>query len=309
MQMIFFIILGAVVIAVFLLTLFFSIRAFQKNAPASRLAKLSFFDIKVKKEHPNPTFVERIVLPVFRKFLSLLMRFLPRNLVESVSKRMELAGIQDKVKVDMFLGIKFFMPFVFLLAVFFIPTFFTVPTILKMILILLVPVSFIFPDYYLKSRTAKRQEGIRKSLPNALDLLTISVEAGLGFDMALYKVAENIKGTLGEEFKRAIKEMEIGLSRKEALRNLTKRTDVTDLNTFILSIIQADIFGISIGKVLRIQAGEMRIKRRQAAEEKGMKAPVKLVFPTILFLLPALMIIVIGPAILRILDVLKVLNQ
>lgn len=309
MQMIFFIMLGAVFVSVFLLTLFFSMTAFQKNAPASSLEKLSFFDTKGKKQHPNPTFVERIVLPVFRKFLSIFRKFLPRNLVESVSRRLELAGIQDNVKVDVFLGIKFFMPFVFLLVLFFISIFFNVTTTLKMILLLLVPVSYIFPDYYLKSKTTKRQEGIRKSLPNALDLLTISVEAGLGFDMALYKVAENIKGTLGEEFKRVIKEMEIGLSRKEALRNLTKRTDVTDLNTFILSIIQADIFGISIGKVLRIQAGEMRIKRRQAAEEKGMKAPVKLVFPTILFLLPALMIIVIGPAILSVMDVLKVMNQ
>ena len=309
MQMIFFIMLGAVFAAVFLLTLFFSMTAFQKNAPASSMEKLTFFDTKGKKERHNPTFVERIVLPVFRKFLSIFRKFLPKNLVESVSRRLELAGIGDNVKVDVFLGIKFFMPFVFLLALFFISLFFNVSTTVKMILILMVPVSYILPDYYLKSKTAKRQEGIRKSLPNALDLLTISVEAGLGFDMALYKVAENIKGTLGEEFKRAIKEMEIGLSRKEALRNLTKRTDVTDLNTFILSIIQADIFGISIGKVLRIQAGEMRIKRRQAAEEKGMKAPVKLVFPTILFLLPALMIIVVGPAILRVMDILKVMNQ
>jgi tight adherence protein C len=308
MQMIFFIMLGAVFAAVFLLILFFSMPAFQKNAPGSSIKKLTFFDIKGKKQQPNPTFVERIVLPVSRKFLSIFRKVLPRNLVESVSRRLELAGIGDNVKVDVFLGIKFFMPFVFLLVLFFISIFFNVPTTLKMILLLLVPVSYIFPDYYLKSKTKKRQEGIRKSLPNALDLLTISVEAGLGFDMALYKVAENIKGTLGEEFKRVIKEMEIGLSRKEALRNLTKRTDVTDLNTFILSIIQADIFGISIGKVLRVQAGEMRIKRSQAAEEKGMKAPVKLVFPTILFLLPALMIVVVGPAILRVMDLLKAMK-
>jgi len=283
--------------------------SFQKNASSTNLEKLTFFDSKTKKEQLNPSFTERVIMPIFRKFLSLFRKFLPRNLVESVSKRLELAGIQDNVKVDVFLGIKFFMPFIFLLILFFISMLFNVSTTLKMILIILVPVSYIFPDYYLKSKTAKRQEEIRKSLPNALDLLTISVEAGLGFDMALYKVAENIKGTLGEEFKRVIKEMEIGLSRKEALRNLTKRTDVADLNTFILSIIQADIFGISIGKVLRIQSGEMRIKRRQAAEEKGMKAPVKLVFPTILFLLPALIIIVIGPAILRVMDVLKLMNR
>ncbi len=122
---------------------------------------------------------------------------------------------------------------------------------------ILVPFTYILPDYYLKSKTAKRQDEIRRSLPNALDLLTISVEAGLGFDQALYKVAVNTKGTLGDEFKRTLKEMEIGVSRKDALKNLSKRTDISELNTFIFSIIQAEIFGISIGKVLRIQAGEM----------------------------------------------------
>ena len=164
MQMIFFIMLGVVFVAVFLLTLFFSMPAFQKNVPASSLEKLSFFDIKGKKRQPNPTFIERIVLPVFRKFLSIFRKFLPRNLVESVSKRLELAGIQDNVKVDVFLGIKFFMPFVFLLVLFFISIFFNVSTTLKMILLLLVPVSYIFPDYYLKRKTTKRQEEIRKSL-------------------------------------------------------------------------------------------------------------------------------------------------
>ena len=139
-------------------------------------------------------------------------------------------------------------------------------------------------------------------------LLTISVEAGLGFDQALFKVSDNIKGALGDEFKRTLKELEIGIARKEALKNLSKRTDVTELNTFLFSIIQADIFGISVGKVLRVQSAEMRMKRKQLAEEKGMKAPVKLVFPTILFLFPALMVIVLGPAALRIWDTLKILT-
>jgi tight adherence protein C len=169
----------------------------------------------------------------------------------------------------------------------------------------LVPLTYMLPDYYLKSKISKKQEDVRRSLPNALDLLTISVEAGLGFDQALYKVSSNCKGALGEEFKRTLKEMEIGVARKDALRNLSKRTEVPELNTFIFSIIQADIFGISIGKVLRIQAGEMRVKRKQAAEEKGMKAPVKLIFPTILFLFPALMVIILGPAAINIMNTLK----
>ncbi len=209
------------------------------------------------------------------------------------------------MRLDVFLAIKFFLPFVLLFVLIFLILFFEVPPIMRLVVVFLVPFTYMFPDYYLKSKISKRQEVIRKSLPNALDLLTISVEAGLGFDQALYKVVNNSKGALGEEFKRTLKEIEIGVARKDALRNLCKRTDVPELNTFIFSIIQADIFGISIGKVLRIQAGEMRIKRKQAAEEKGMKAPVKLIFPTILFLFPALMVIILGPAAINIINTMK----
>ncbi len=241
-----------------------------------------------------------MIAPVFRKLLSIVRRVLPGNIVESIKSKLELAGVQDIMRVDVFLAIKFFFPVIFLFIIIFLMIFFSPPLILKLILIMLIPVSYLFPDYYLRNKIAKRQENIRRSLPNALDLLTISVEAGLGFDIALYKVSNSIKGTLGEEFKRVLKEIEIGYSRKDALRNLSKRTDVPDLNSFIFSMIQADIFGISIGKVLRVQATEMRVRRRQVAEEKGIKAPVKLVFPTILCLFPGLMAIVLAPAAIRI---------
>lgn len=296
-----------VFLSVFMIVMFFSIPKIQKNSPKKNISKLGHYNTIVKNdellanENKN-SFISRLAV-----FLSIVRKILPKNLVESVKARLELAGIQEVVRVDVFLAIKFFTPFILLFILVFLVLFFSVPDLLRLILVVLIPFSYMLPDFYLKSKTAKRQEEIRRTLPNALDLLTISVEAGLGFDQALIKVAKNIKGTLGNEFKHTIKELEIGVTRKDALRNLSKRTDVTELNTFIFSIIQADIFGISIGKVLRIQASEMRIKRRQIAEEKGMKAPVKLVFPTILFLFPALMVVVLGPAAIRIWDTLKLL--
>lgn len=137
-------------------------------------------------------------------------------------------------------------------------------------------------------------------MPNTLDMLTISVEAGMGFDLALSRVASNMKGALRDEFNKMLQEISIGFSRKDAFKNLINRTDVPDLNVFIMAMIQADIFGVSVGNVLRIQASEMRTRRRQEAEERGVKAPVKLVFPLILCIFPTLMTVILGPAIIRI---------
>jgi len=307
--MFYYLILAAVFIAVFSIVLVFMAPSILKNLSKKSLKRLSYYDATAKAEGKKPSFLEKSFIPSFRKILSVVRRILPQNLVESVKGRVELAGIQDVVRVDVFLAVKFFLPFIFLFSLIFSSLFFEIPTIPRLVLVILVPFSYLLPDYYLKSKTARRQDEIRKSLPNALDLLTINVEAGLGFDQALYKVSNSIKGPLGEEFKRTLKEMEIGISRKDALRNLSKRTDVSDLNTFIFSIIQADIFGISIGKVLRIQSAEMRIRRRQLAEERGIKAPVKLVFTTILFLFPALMVVILGPAAIRMWDTLQVIMK
>jgi tight adherence protein C len=304
-----YIILASVFIAAFSMVLFFSMPKINRSLPKKNIARLDDYVSNTSLQKQEDSLLKKSISAGLMKILSGTRKILPKNLVESVKTRLELAGILDVMRVDVFLAIKFFMPFVFLFTLLFLTLFFTVPTPARLALIVLIPFTYMLPDYYLRSKTAKRQDEIKRTLPNALDLLTISVEAGLGFDQALIKVANNIKGTLGMEFNRAIKEMEIGIPRKEALRNLGKRTDVAELNTFIFSIIQADIFGISVGKVLRVQASEMRIKRRQIAEEKGLKAPVKLVFPTILFLFPALMVIVLGPAGIRMWDTLQLLMK
>lgn len=156
-------------------------------------------------------------------------------------------------------------------------------------------VGFFVPDVLVYNAGIKRQECIQKALPDALDMLTVSVEAGLGFDAALAQVARNTEGPIAGEFLRVLQEMQIGKSRTEALRGLGQRTTVIDMRTFASSIVQADTLGIPIANVLREQAKEMRLKRHQRAEEQAQKVTVKIMFPVVLFILPALFVIVIGP--------------
>lgn len=299
--MLLYLVLGSVFFSIFLLALFSGMPVVLKRNPRSTISKLSYYDdTTLKKKDAIPSFFDRMVVPTSTKIASFVKRISPVGVVESTRHRLELAGSLETVGVDVYLAVKFLFPigFIFLLVI--LTIFLTIPLILKILLLVLIPLSYFFPDIYLRGRINKRQKEIRRSLPDALDMLTISVEAGMGFDIALSKVAKNIGGVLGEEFNRMLQEMQIGFSRRDAFRNLSKRTDVQDLSSFIVAMIQADILGISIGKVLRVQASEMRIKRRQQAEEKGVKAPVKLVFPLILCLFPSLMTVILGPAAIRI---------
>ncbi len=160
--------------------------------------------------------------------------------------------------------------------------------------------SFIIPQFWLKKRITTRVKQIQKTLPDAIDLLVVSVEAGLGFDMAMGKVVEKTKGALADEFGRALEEMRLGFPRQQALRNITRRIRNDDLDSFISAVIQADQLGTSIGMVLRIQSEQMRIKRRQRIEEAAMKAPIKMLFPMVLFIFPTIFIVVLGPIVIKV---------
>jgi tight adherence protein C len=158
------------------------------------------------------------------------------------------------------------------------------------------------PSILLDSRIESRQTAIRKALPDTIDLLTISVEAGLGFDAALRQVIKSVPGELSEEMSRTLQEMQLGVARSDAFRNLKERTQVEELRGFTLAIIQADAFGISIANVLRAQSDTMRMKRKQRTEERAMKIPVKILFPVVFCVLPTLFIVVLGPGIIRMAD-------
>jgi tight adherence protein C len=163
-------------------------------------------------------------------------------------------------------------------------------------------VGFMAPDTFVSRKAAERQNEILASLSDTLDLLTISVEAGLSLNAAIAQVVHNVPGTLSQEFARMLQEIQLGVSRAESFRHLAERTDVDELNAFTLAMIQADVFGVSIASVLRTQAQQLRIKRRQRAEAKAQQTPVKIVFPLILCILPALFVVIVGPGVIRIVE-------
>jgi tight adherence protein C len=171
------------------------------------------------------------------------------------------------------------------------------------IALVIVAVAYFIPDILLRNRAQKRREEIRLELPNALDQMLISVQAGLGFETAMGRAAENGRGPLADELIRTLQDIQVGRSRKEAYLALSERVDVPDVRTFIRAVVQADTYGIAIAGVLKTQAKDMRIKRRQRAEEHAMKMPVKMLFPLIFFILPTLFIVLLGPAVLQIMAV------
>ncbi len=163
---------------------------------------------------------------------------------------------------------------------------------------------FFLPDLLVINKAQHRSDAVRKALPDSIDLLTISVESGLAFDAALAQVARNTDGPLAEEITRVLKEIQIGSGRSDALRALSERTDVEDLQVFLNSMVQAEKLGIPIADVLRVQAGEIRLKRSQRIEEQAMKLPVKMVFPVMFCIMPSIFIVILGPAVLSIMDAL-----
>lgn len=293
--------MGTVFFSIFLLILSFGMPVVVKRTPKSSISQLSYYTTTAKRgKEEIPSFFERIILPVFTKIASLIKRVSPKGIVESNRHKLALAGSAETFSVDVYLAIKFLFPVGFLFLFILLAIFFQLSLIVRIILLALISLSYFFPDIFIRSRIKNRQLEIRKSLPNALDLLSISVEAGMGFDIALARVANNIKGPLGEEFKRMLHDIQLGFTRKDAFRNLNSRTDVQELSSFIVAMTQAEVFGISVSKVLKVQASEIRIKRRQLAEEAGIKTPVKLVFPLILCIFPSLMTVILGPAVIRI---------
>jgi tight adherence protein C len=245
-------------------------------------------------------FADRIFKPSIVLLSRIARRISPQGLVRGVKRRLILAGSPMGLDVDLFMAMKAtasLAAFV-LVGVVLIMT----PINLSRTLVgaILGAAAFFIPDLWLRGKINDRKKAIRVALPDTLDLLTISVEAGLGFDSALSRVVANTSGPLSDEFFRMLQEIRLGTPRAQAFRNLGKRTGVGELDSFIVAMLQADVFGISIGKVLRVQAHEMRTKRRQRAEEAAMKTPVKIVFPLVLCIFPALLVILLGPAVINI---------
>jgi tight adherence protein C len=246
-------------------------------------------------------FYERVVQPGGQGFSGLLRRFMPRPYLERGAARLRTAGNPGGLTVDLYMAIRVVL-FVASGGFFFLVSLLFGAGLVWAILLGLFTgiVAYLVPELWLNHRISKRKDAIRRALPDMLDMLMISVEAGLGFSAAVAKYVRNSDGPLADEFAVALSEMQAGLTRRVALRNLADRCDVTELNAFVMAMVQADVFGVAVSNVLRTQSREMRVKRRQRAEEIAQRAPAKMVFPLVLCILPATLIVLGGPAIIAI---------
>jgi tight adherence protein C len=251
-------------------------------------------------EQQDP-FTQRVAFPVVDGLVRLLLAILPTALIGRSRSWLITAG--DRMSLTQFLSIVVmstagFAAVTFLVIILLFQEASGLPLLLT--LPLLTFVGFLLPFAMVRRAARRRQREIWRALPSSLDLLTTCVEAGLSLDFALQRVSDRYRGPLSDEITRALREMGLGKPRREALHDMTVRIDLPDISTFINSLLQAEALGTSVGQVLRVQAAQMRLKRRQHAEEIARRAPVKMVFPLVLFLMPSLFIVTLGPVILSV---------
>src|SRR6266851_3510106 len=239
----------------------------------------------------------RLGMPIVERLARFVLRVNPKTTIDGVAYKLVSAGLSRRISPTTFLALKAILPILLgLIALAFGSS--MSPLMAVLLVVGFGALGFIGPDYVVNSKIKSRQEKIRAQLPDSLDLLAVSVEAGLGFDGAVAKLTESLTGPLIDEFNLTLSEMRVGESRPEALRKLSERAGVPELSAFTRALIQADTLGISLGRILRIQASDTRERRQAMAEERAMKAPIKMLFPTVLFIFPSMFIVTIGPAFL-----------
>ena len=284
-------------------------RSQEEDPLAERLAEYSQRGevASLEEIELSQPFSDRVLLPIMKRLGEISARFTPQHVFEQTRTRLELAGNPGRMEVPTFLMLHFvsaglFGGLVFLLSLF--SKTYTLPIKLLIVLVFSV-LGYFFPDLWIRSKQNNRQKQVRKAMPDALDLLTICVEAGLGFDAAMSKVNEKWDNELSLAFGRVIREIQLGKLRRDALRDMSDRLGLAEMTSFVAAIIQSEMLGVSMAKVLRIQSDQMRVKRRQHAEEEARKAPIKMIFPLGIFIFPALLIVLLTPAGLRLYASLK----
>lgn len=302
------IIFGVVVLVAAIAIMIFSLRRNAQGEEEDPLqARLAEFiqrgDVASLEEiELSQPFSERVFIPFIRRVGEFSARFTPQKAIQDTARRLELAGNPWPVDAPTFLAIRFILAIVlggFIIAVVAIS-----PPASATDSFLYIGGSifagFYLPHLMLTSRITRRQSEVRKAMPDALDLLTICVEAGLGFEASLAKVSEKWENELSLAFARMIREVQLGKVRRDALKDMADRLGIAEMTSFVAAIIQSEQLGVSLAKVLRIQSDQMRVKRRQRAEEQAHKAPVKMIIPMALLIFPSIMIIILTPAAIQI---------
>ncbi len=246
---------------------------------------------------------ERILIPMFEALSNFVVQFTPENQIETVRSKLDRAGKSDsepamfftqQIVLTVFMGVGAFVLF------FFVTDWPVIRGVIGTVIASLL--GYYIPVLQINGQIARRQDGIVRELPDALDLLTICVEAGLGFDTAMGKVYEKWDNDLSNAFGRVLQEIQLGKLRQEALRSMADRLDVPDLTTFAAAVIQATQLGVSISTILRVQSDQMRVKRRQRAQEKAQQAPVKMMLPLVFLIFPSIWIVLMGPAVIFLIE-------
>lgn len=293
--------IGGAIVALFVAggILLFFLGLNRPTRPDAVQTRLTTYAIRPKTlaeiEFEQP-FAERTLKPLMRKLSTILRSRTPDKTLEDLRRDLVLAGKPGNLTVNDFLGLKLAGAIAFGIGA----TVLALMMGLPFLALLIAPVGgavlgFFFPNIWLKGKISSRQTEIGLALPDVLDLLVVCVEAGLGFDAAMQKVTQKFDNELTREFQQVIREIRLGKPRREAMRDMVERTQVGDVSSFISAIIQADQLGVSISRILGIQSEQMRMKRRQRAEKKAHEAPIKMLIPMALFMLPTIYLVILGP--------------
>ena len=260
----------------------------------------------VDNDSDNSTlpFKSRILIPVYNNFIQILIKLTPGKKISVINNKLEKAGLNKNYTVEKWLFIKTATAMIIstltgTLIYKSTDNIFFTAIFIALCLLLVNTIA----DFYLSRKIELRRRKLLKDLPYTLDLITVSIEAGLSFDGAMERVVENVKGVISDEFIKCLKEIRMGIQRKTALKNMSTRCDVKELSMLVTSIVQADDLGVSLSRVLRIESANLRDMRKQSAREKAMKAPIKMLFPLLFFIFPSIFIIILGPALIKISEV------
>lgn len=251
----------------------------------------------------STSFKERVIKPVLEGVGKAVLRLAPKEMIAGMENKIIMAGKPYNWGVKNWLGIQVFMilGLPVLILLFYIQFRMDVSNLI-LIVFASVLIGMLFPNMMLNGKIRKRQSEVTKSLPDIMDLLTVSVEAGLTFDSALSKVVEKMPGSLAREFETVLQEIKVGKTKKEALYQMADRIGVQDLRSFVSAVVQADQLGVSLGRVLRLQAEQIRQNRKQRISEKAMKAPIKMLIPMVIFIFPTIFIVLLGPVVINLID-------
>jgi tight adherence protein C len=290
--------LGVVLIAIIGVLIVTMMRPAQTDAIGDRLSQFTERTMTLDELELQQPFSQRVLVPMARVILGQLGKYGPKQSAERLRTNLQQAGNPGNITPMMFTGMRMAL-FIILMIIAALVTFGQGLPAMQALMYTAIGggLGYLLPGIWLGQQIKKRKHNIVKALPDALDLLTISVEAGLAFDLALMRVADKWENELSNEFKRVLTDTRLGRARRDALRDMAQRTGVDDVQTFVAAIIQAEQLGVSIGKILRIQSDQMRIRRRQRAEEAAHKAPIKMLIPMAFLIFPSLFVVILGPAV------------